>query len=119
LSVITWKNRFIFIMQKFCNSRMKAQLKIAIVAGLLALFVSSCQKEEMPEPDYCPTQDAATMRVGGPDNDGGSLGDDNTITADSTGIVSGGDDDRDGGGIVGGGDDDKDGGKKKAEDKKP
>lgn len=103
---------------------MKAQLKIAIVAGLLALTVSSCQKEEIgPDtwPENCyQTEDGGNMRIGGPEgNEGGALGDDGVIVADSTGIVSGGDDDRDGGGVVGGGDDDKDGGKKKAEDKKP
>lgn len=99
---------------------MKTQIKIALVVGLIALM-TSCQKDEMPTPD-CGTHDpvGSTMRVGGPeDNDGGSLGGDDEITADSTGIVGGGDDDRDGGGIVGGGDDDKDGGKKKAEEKKP
>jgi hypothetical protein len=124
LGVVTWKNRFIFIMQEIpprrasCQNRMKVQFKIAFVVGLIALM-TSCQKDDdMPTPD-CGTHDASTMRVGGPDNDGGALGGDDEITADSTGIVSGGDDDRDGGGIVGGGDDDKDGGKKKAEEKKP
>ncbi len=102
---------------------MKVQLKIAIVAGLLALFVSSCQKEEMVGPSmedcYTTGDGGGNMRVGNQDNNGGALGGDDPMNADSIGIVSGGDDDRDGGGIVGGGDDDKDGGKRKAEDKKP
>jgi hypothetical protein len=107
-------------MQKICTKSMKIQLKIAVVAGLMALLITSCQKEDIPMPGVTPVEQngGGNMRVGGPnDNNGGSLGDDNVISADSTGIVSGGDDDRDGG-IVGGGDDDKDGGSKKAEPKK-
>ncbi len=104
---------------------MKIQLKIAVVVASLALL-SSCQKEEMPYPDGCPTQDVpSNQRFMNPaDNNqnnpsGNAIGDDFELTADTAAIVGGGDDDRDGGGIVWGGDDDKDGGSKKAEPKKP
>lgn len=93
---------------------MKIQGKIAIlVVGLLAFAVSSCQKEDMPAPSNPAFQPAPNMRGADPagEDNPGALGDDGTIiTADSSGIVGGGDDDRDGGGIIGGGDGDRDGG---------
>lgn len=83
----------------------------------LAALVSSCQKEDMPEPNMggCMQHDeqsGSNARVGDPQStdDGGNVGSgQDEPTADT--IVGHGDDDRDGGGIVGGGDDDKDGGR--------
>jgi len=96
---------------------MKLQIKIALVIGLIGLL-SSCQKEDLDSMSNSSTQEnGSSMRIGNPDsnNNGGWLNDgNNPVNADSSGIVGGGDDDRDGGGIVGGGDDDSDGGNKKA-----
>jgi hypothetical protein len=115
---------------------MKQLIKIAIFTGLI-VFVSSCQKEELPTFTSCPShqENSAGQRVSEtPDPNG----DPNTNPND---IVGGSDDDRDGGGgerrtiytsgsdastdsihaydkgdegkdpdvIVGGGDDDRDG----------
>jgi hypothetical protein len=105
---------------------MKLIGKIALVVGITA-FLSSCQKEDMPSPGPCTNhqqdETGTNMRVGGPengDNGGGWLNGGGDIQcADSTGIVGGGDDDRDGGGVVGGGDDDRDGGRKTNGESKP
>lgn len=79
---------------------MKLIYKIAIVTGLI-VSVSSCQKENLPNPGNCTgkQENVSNQRVGGSNNNVCN-GDPYVIAKDSivNEVVGGGDDDRDGGG---------------------